>query len=210
MNTLKVVGLGPGHKDYILPITMKIIENSDILIGGKRHIESVGIKDKETYEIEGKLMELPTFIREHIKTRKMTVVVSGDTGFYSLLRFLKKKLPHITIEATPGISSMQYLFSKSGLAWDDAFIGSVHGRDLDYVKLCSEYTKLGMLTDQINTPQNIANVLIEKGVKNKQMIIGEHLSYADERVRRMSLEDVLKLEYHELNVIIIVDKGVTY
>ncbi len=36
MNVLKVVGLGPGHKDYILPITMNIIENSDLLIGGKK------------------------------------------------------------------------------------------------------------------------------------------------------------------------------
>lgn len=189
---------------------MNIIENSDLLIGGKRHIESIGIKNKDTYEIEGKLMELPNFIREHINEKKMSVVVSGDTGFYSLLRFLKKKLPEIVIEVTPGISSMQYLFSKSGLAWDDAYIGSVHGRQLDYVKLCSEYSKLGLLTDQKNTPQSIARVLLEKGISNKQVIVGEHLSYKDENVRRMEIEDVIKSDFHELNVIIIIDRGVMY
>ncbi|MGL4731484.1 MAG: precorrin-6y C5,15-methyltransferase (decarboxylating) subunit CbiE, partial [Clostridium sp.] len=36
-----IVGLGPGHKDYILPIATKIMEKSDVILGFTRAIESV-------------------------------------------------------------------------------------------------------------------------------------------------------------------------
>ena len=35
-----IVGLGPGHKDYILPIASKTMENSDIVVGFGRAIKS--------------------------------------------------------------------------------------------------------------------------------------------------------------------------
>ena len=210
MKTLYVVGLGPGHEDYILPAAIKKIQGSDIIIGGKRHIESVNVVGKAIYEIEGRIGELPEFIKKHVLTKQVAVIVSGDTGYYSLLRYLKKKLPDVVIEATPGISSMQYLFSKMGFAWDDAFLGSVHGRQLDFVTLCSEYTKIGLLTDQKTTPQVIAKELIKNGLHHKRIIVGEHLSYEDECIRNLTVLEVINMEFHTLNAIIIVDEEVMY
>lgn len=206
MGTLKVVGLGPGHFDYILPIATKLINQADILVGGKRHIESINVKDQELFYIEGRLSELPEYIQNHIETKEIVVVVSGDTGFYSLLRYLKKNLENIKIESIPGISSMQYLFSKVQLTWDDAFLGSLHGRELDFVKLCGEYSKIGLLTDQKNPPQKIAELLVAKAIENKKMVIGERLSYEDEVVRICDLNEVSHFEYDDLNVVMIVDK----
>ena len=42
MKKINILGLGPGSLDYILPAVLKKIEESDIIIGGKRHIESLG------------------------------------------------------------------------------------------------------------------------------------------------------------------------
>lgn len=208
MEKLRVVGLGPGHSDFVLPIAKRYIQEADILIGGKRHIESVDPHDAVSYFIEGKLKELPQFIRSHIKTHKMVVVVSGDTGFYSLLRYLKKQLHDVEIEATPGISSMQYLFSKLGLAWDDAYLGSLHGRELDLPYLCSTESKIGLLTDQKFTPQYIAQWLMDAGVSNKLMIVGERLSYEDERIHTLTLSQALEMTFDELNVVILKDQEV--
>ena len=41
-NKINVLGLGPGNLDYTLPVVLKEIEKSDVIIGGKRHIESLG------------------------------------------------------------------------------------------------------------------------------------------------------------------------
>ena len=41
MNKVHILGLGPGNPNYILPVTKKIIKDSDIIIGGKRNIESI-------------------------------------------------------------------------------------------------------------------------------------------------------------------------
>ena len=51
MEKIKILGLGPGNLDYTLPIVLKKIEESDVIIGGKRHLESLGkyTKNKEHF-----------------------------------------------------------------------------------------------------------------------------------------------------------------
>lgn len=208
MHKLMVVGLGPGHPDYILPIAKHTVDTADIVIGGSRHIESLELGKQEIFRSDGRLTELPNYIRRHIECKKIAVVVSGDTGFYSLLRYLKKQLDDIEIEAVPGISSMQYLFSKLGLAWDDAYLGSMHGRDLDLPVLCEKHAKVGLLTDQKHTPVDIANLLLNKSMKGKKMVVGERLSYDDECIRAMDLEYVHQQSFDELNVVIILSEEV--
>ena len=45
-----IVGLGPGHKDYIMPKALEIMEKSDVIIGFKRAIESLDfINNKKIY-----------------------------------------------------------------------------------------------------------------------------------------------------------------
>ena len=46
MNNIKIIGLGPGHKDYILPIAQNLIKESQIIISGKRNIENMGMRNK--------------------------------------------------------------------------------------------------------------------------------------------------------------------
>lgn len=45
-----IVGIGPGHPDYILPRAVKVLEQCDIIIGFKRAIDSLNfIKAKKIY-----------------------------------------------------------------------------------------------------------------------------------------------------------------
>ena len=63
-----------------------------MVIGGSRQLKELDeliSKDCEKY-ILGKLSEVVDFIRSR-EGKDITVVVSGDTGFYSLLPFLKEK-----------------------------------------------------------------------------------------------------------------------
>ena len=174
MNKFYIVGVGPGNPEYILPIANKIVLDSDVVIGGERNIQSFDIKEKEIIYIKSKLSEIVEYIKKN-KEKKISVIVSGDTGFYSMLGFISKNFERHEYIVIPGISSMQYMFSKIGVMWNDAFIGSVHGRELDYIEKVNSYKFVGLLTDRINTPNNIAEKF--KDMNNIIMYVGENLSY---------------------------------
>lgn len=192
MNNLYIAGLGPGHKDYILPITERKIRESEIIVGGKRNIE--GIKDwvegKEIYYIDRFLDKMIEFINNN-RHKKITVVVSGDTGFYSLLSYIRENYEG-KFEVISGISSMQYIFSKIGDTWNDAFVSSVHGRELDLPAILRENSKIGLLTDNKYTPQRIAEIIFQNSLENIEITVGENLSYENEYIKTYRVEELMR------------------
>lgn len=205
-NKINVLGLGPGNPNYILPLTSETIKQSDVLIGGKRNLNSVNTVDKKIVEITGSLINVIDYIKENKDSEKISVIVSGDTGFYSLLKFLKKHFNNNELSVIPGISSMQYMFAKIKETWDDAFVGSVHGRELNIIEKVKKYKKVGLLTDKINTPQNIAKRLDEAGLSNVKIYVGENLSYENEKITSGSIQDIITKKEFDMSVVIIVNE----
>ena len=54
-----------------------------------------------------------------------------------------------------------------------------------------EKSKRGLilLTDSKNNPYNIAKVLVDSGYQNTKIIVGERLSYSDEKITRFYAKD---------------------
>ena len=99
---------------------------------------------------------------------------------------------------------MQYMFSKICETWDDAFISSVHGRYLDFSNHLGTYKKIGLLTDNKYTPQNIAKILLEKNLSNFEIIVGENLSYENEVISKYEVEELVYEErIFDINVVVI-------
>lgn len=204
---INILGLGPGNKDYILPITLKYIEKSDILIGGRRNIESLGslVEDKEIRYIDRYLDKLVEYIGEK-REKQISLIVSGDTGFYSMIPFMKRNFATKDLNIISGISSMQYMFSKIGNSYEDAFIGSVHGRECNYIEPIKNKKKIGLLTDNKVTPQVIAKTILEEGIEGT-IYVGEKLSYDDEVITKLDLEEMVNLEKKfEINVVVVIPK----
>ena len=208
MNAVRVVGLGPGDRGYILPAAVTAIEEADILVGASRHLDALRVYGKQTFAVEGRFAEMAAYIAGNARTHRIAVVVSGDTGFYSLLRYLKDNLPDMTYEIIPGLSAMSLMFARLGLMHDDAFTGSVHGKALDVAALVKEHKKVGLLTDGKTAPAVIAMKLLEQGIQNKSMAIGERLSYADEKISILSLEQAADYAADALSIVVIYDEDV--
>jgi len=207
MKKINILGLGPGNKKYILPITKEYIKKSDILIGGRRNIESLGVltEGKEIRYIDRYLDQLSIYIKEN-RDKRISLIVSGDTGFYSMVPFMKKHFEIEDLNIISGISSMQYMFSAIGFSYEDTFIGSVHGRECDYITPIKGGKKAGLLTDNKTTPQVIAQTLLENQIKGT-IFVGERLSYDDERITTMNLEDMADLKIiFDINVVIVIPK----
>jgi cobalt-precorrin-7 (C5)-methyltransferase len=208
MKKVRVVGLGPGNLDYLLPIAKRVIEESEILIGGSRHLEALSINNKEKILLDGNYKKVMEFLEYNYSKYDIAVVVSGDTGFYSLSSMVKKYVPIDNLEFIPGISSLQYMFSKLCLTWDKALMKSVHGRKFDYIDCIDKYSYIGLLTDNVSTPVSIAEELIKYGYSDDIIFhVGERLSYEDELITSCSPLQASKGDFDPLSVVIIENKG---
>lgn len=167
-------------------------------------ISSLLPADCYKYTLE-KLSDLIIYLN-HNRDKKITIIVSGDTGFYSLLSFLRRNYKNEELEVIAGISSYQYLFSRIGEVWQDYKLLSVHGREADYIDEFTKEKGIVLLTDNINTPYAIAKKLYENGFTDAEMVIGERLSYPNEKITILKIAEYESLNREFLMNIVIIRK----
>jgi cobalt-precorrin-7 (C5)-methyltransferase len=205
VNKIHILGIGPGSRDYLLPITERVVSEANVIIGGSRALELFKKYKQEKILITVDLAKIKDYIKENYQTKKIAVLVSGDPGLYSILNYLKRFFSKDKLEVIPGISAMQLAFAKAKLIWQDAYITSLHGnRDKKaLLELVSTKDKVAFFTDNKFPPNEIAEFLVENGVKNKIGIVAENLSYESERIVEASLEELSKQKFAKLTVMVI-------
>ena len=212
-NKINVVGLGPGNIKYLSTAGIECIKEAEIIVGSTRQLSDLKtiISEKQEIYTLGKLAELITYLKENIE-RKITIIVSGDTGCYSLVPYLSKNLSKDILNIIPNISSYQYLFSKLGENWQNFRLASVHGREFDYVKNIDDKDIAGLvlLTDDIQNPYEVSKNLYNNRIRNLTVIVGENLSYDNEKITILEIEDYEKLNRKfDMNVLVL-KKGENY
>ena len=212
-NKINVVGLGPGNIKYLSTAGIDCVKEAEIVVGSTRQLSDLKtiISEKQEIYILGKLSELIAYLKENIE-KKITIIVSGDTGYYSLVPYLSKYLSKDILNIIPNISSYQYLFSKIGENWQNFRLASVHGREFDYVKNIDDENIAGLvlLTDDIQNPYEVSKNLYNNGIRNLTVIVGENLSYDNEKITILEIEDYEKLNRKfDMNVLIL-KKGENY
>lgn len=212
MKGLYVVGLGPGNLNYSTQAALKTIGECDVLVGGRRNLDSLKHFNKDELVIDSRLDEVFQHVDKIRKEKMACVAVSGDPGFYSLLGYINRRYPKEEIRVIPGISSFQYLFCKLGRQWNDYMLFSLHGESVDLKKGLLEYIQEGkgvfLLTDKFFTPVRIAHCIANSGYDNRIMIVGENLSYEDERITIGKPKDIIKERFSDLNVVVIDKDGI--
>ena len=201
---INVIGLGPGNTDYITKLGEKLIQNSDVVIGGKRNLESIIDFEGEKIEISSNLKEIVEYINNN-KHKQISVIASGDPLIYGIGRYLSKNIDKEDLNIVSGISSLQYIFSKVHIDMNDLYITSSHGKtpDFDYVR---SHKKVCMVTDKIIGPKEICKQILDRNLE-KTIVVGENLSYDNERITIGSPEDILNLEDFDMCVVVILDKN---
>ena len=104
-------------------------------------------------------------------------------------------------------------FARAGLPWHDAVIASLHGRDAEQVMaqtvlpaLAAPNAKVALLTDPVFPPQGIARYLLQRGITGKKMMVGDSLSYPEEKFICTDLPGMARAGDRFTNcVVIIVD-----
>lgn len=194
-----IVGIGPGSKEYILPQAIKVLESSDEIIGFGRAINSLDFIDSKKVKVN-KISEVAQHLDAN-KHKNIAVAASGDPLFYGITNYLKSNYDG-EINIVPGITSFQYLAAKLNKPWQNAFLGSLHGREQSFIKGVLENNLSIWLTDNKNSPEALANTLLENGL-NPYIYVGENLSYEDEKIESGTAEDIRSKEFKGLSIMIV-------
>lgn len=190
-NLIRVVGVGPGHPDYITPEVRNIINSADVLVGGERLLRDFAGHGQKQYAIKNNLPGMVEFINEHRGRSTVVVLASGDPTFYGIVEFLKKHYRADELVIHPGLSSIQIACARLCISWHDAALYSVHGRGVEgLVELIRSNKKVIVLTDPQKTPGLIAGEMAAAGIKGKRMYVCENLSYEDERIGAYNPDEV--------------------
>lgn len=198
-----IVGIGPGHKDYIMPRAIEVMRKSDIVIGFKRAIDCLDFLDLNKLSIK-KLSDIDKFICSK-ENRNISIVASGDPTFYGITNYIKSRAIS-KVQVIPGISSFQYLTCKMNMPWNNAYLGSLHGRSEEFLKVIRKYNLSIWLTDKENNPSALCKILYDAQV-DCNVIIGENLSYENEIISEGNPREFLNNEYSPLSIFI-VNRGI--
>lgn len=194
-----IVGLGPGHKDYIMPKAIETLKKSNIILGFKRAIDSLDfINNKKIYI--NKLCDVDKLIGEN-KNMDISIVASGDPTFYGIANYMKNRITS-EIQVIPGLSSFQYLTCKLNMSWNNAYLGSLHGRKEDFLDIILKNKLSIWLTDRDNNPTVLCKLLHEAEIDCK-VIVGENLSYTDEIITVGKPKEFLNKIFSPLSILII-------
>ncbi len=199
-----VAGIGPGHPDYILPAVQRAIAQASCLVGGQRALSTLAKSHQKCIPITKDLSALVTSLQVALKHTSPVVLVSGDPGFYSLLAFLRRHFSPQQLCVLPGISSLQFLFAKLALPWQNARFISLHGRQPQQEILRDKRHTLGILTDNFYNVQRITQLLIEAGwPADTTIVIASQLSYPDEKIITCSLQEALSLSPRKNSILVV-------
>ncbi|MBO8163651.1 MAG: precorrin-6y C5,15-methyltransferase (decarboxylating) subunit CbiE [Brevibacillus sp.] len=196
---IKIIGIGDDGQESLLPLYRSWIMESELLIGGERHLSFFPAYQGEKIPLKGGLTALVERLRE--EKRRTVILASGDPLFYGIGGYLAKKLP---VQIYPAPSSIQLAFARMGEAWQDAYVTSVHGRSMrGLAQRIDGREKVALLTDGENNPAAIARYLLSFSMNEYRAFVGENLGSENERCGWYTLEEMAEMSFSDLNVVIL-------
>ena len=117
------------------------------------------------------------------------------------------KLPDCDCHRYCGISSLVYFAQQLEMSWDDAKIVSMHGRKQNLIAAIAQNNKVFSLTGGEHSPNALCRQLCEHGLETVDVYVGENLSYPEEKITHGTAEEISKLEFPSLSVMMILNKN---
>lgn len=179
MRQFIIVGAGMGTKDGLTAQAVHALQHAACVFAAPRLAKSLS-DICEVTPISINQMVAQAIACNH---SPVALIVSGDTGFFSLTKHIYDKLSaHGTVEVIPGISSMQYLCAKCGQSYEDAHMLSLHGRTGYILGAVSYHRKVFVLTDGTHTAQKICQDLTQAGLGDVFVYQGENMGSDQEQI----------------------------
>ena len=201
-----VIGIGDDGCASLTSRAVNAIARAQVLVGGERHLAFFPQFTGERIALKGGLATALDRVATLADEHHVCVLASGDPLFFGVGALVAQRVGAEHVEFVPTPSSVQWAFARTGMAWEDAELVSVHGRSAEgFVSRIRRARKVAVLTDSENSPARLGTRLIEHGDDRWSAWVCERLASPDERVRRFSLPELAAArDIHSLNVLLLV------
>jgi len=199
-----VIGVDDSGNDGLAGPELQLLQQADLVCGGRRHLRLLGSNGAQQVEIGGDLEPLFALLATAPGDRRAVVLASGDPCFFGIGPILAKRLGTGRVRIHPHSSSVATAFARLGHSWQDAKVLSVHGRPIeDAVPSALAAKKLAFLTDPEHTPAAIAQALLAAGMADCDAFICERLGGPAEHIEQTRLRDLPNRACDPLNVLVL-------
>lgn len=201
---ITLAGIGMGTEYGITKEVQSAIEKADILLGAQRLIASYPAKEEKHafYRAE----QIIPFLRG-VSGKKVVVLFSGDSGFYSgcqlLYDALEKEIRenhwNAILRILPGISSVSYLAARLCESYQDAAVYSMHGKELcNLARRIKSSPKTFLLMSGVKDLNRLGKCLMDAGLTECEVMAGYQLSYPKERIQKLTPQECCELKQEGL------------
>ncbi|MDE2505601.1 MAG: precorrin-6y C5,15-methyltransferase (decarboxylating) subunit CbiE [Planctomycetota bacterium] len=199
-----VIGVGADGFLALSGAARSALDASTWLAGGRRHLELIATANRELFTISNNVADLVARLQLRGQRERCVVLASGDPLLFGIGTVLINALGNDQVRIEPAVSSMQLAFSRTGLAWHDAAIVTVHGRPLKPALLpLLGVEKIGIFTTDGQGPSEIASFLLDRGAVDYVACVCERLGTCNERVTHARLPELIGQVFDPLNVVIL-------
>jgi precorrin-6Y C5,15-methyltransferase (decarboxylating) len=204
MKTVTIIGMGLTPQDLTAE-HLKVIEAADILIGGKRLLDYFEQSSAQKKTIDKNVKGVIDFVKNHMASRSIVVLASGDPLFFGIGARLVKALGADNVVIYPNISSVAAAFARIKEPWSNVRVISLHGRNNESIlfKALEKENIVAVFTDPKNNPARLAQRLIEEDFLNFKICVLESLGTAAERFDWYSLDRAAGMLFSEPNLAIL-------
>ncbi len=212
-----LAGAGCGSPGNMTEEVKTEIYSSDYVFAAKRILDSIKTRAKTyPYYLAKDIIPVIRKLRdEHAQGFKVTILFSGDTGFYSGCEKMYEELrgeDYIDLRILPGISSVSMLSAKTNISWQDACIVSAHGVDdikwkAELMKKVPFNKKTFFITSGVGDVNSIFSLLTENNLGNVEIKLGYRLSYEDEKIYSLKVSEYQPLSEEGLYTGVIINEN---
>lgn len=199
---ISLIGIGMGNPENMTLEAKRVCEEAELLIGAGRMLEAADTSGKAVLNAY-KAEEIRDYVYSHPEYEKAAILLSGDVGFYSGAKKLFQMFEGEEIRVYSGISSLVYLCGKLHTSWEDAKLVSLHGREQNVIAAVKNYRKVFALIGKKNGVKELCEKLMEYGMEDVQVSVGEELSYAGEKITTGSAGELAAQEFSPLCVVLL-------
>jgi precorrin-6B C5,15-methyltransferase / cobalt-precorrin-6B C5,C15-methyltransferase len=161
---VSVVGIGADGWNGLPAASRAVVESADVLLGGRRHLETVPASVAERATWPSPLLPSLPGLLERYAGRHLVVLASGDPLVSGIATSLVALLGPDHVEVLPAVSSVALARARLGWSAESTDVVSVVGRDLAVVRrFLSPGRRLVVLSADGSTPAELAALLVEAG-----------------------------------------------
>ena len=178
---LSVLGIGEDGLENLAPAARALIDSAEVVIGQSRHLGLLKNGSAERLTWASPLSCSLEAIAER-RGRRVVVLATGDPMFYGIGVTLARRFSSDEMIVIPGVGAFGLVCARMGWAAADVEAVTLHGRPLALLNLhMLPGARLVILSEDGETPRNVAEALAAAGFGESRITVFEHLGGSAER-----------------------------